>query len=179
MGLEAQMITGLRRRSPAILQAVYETHKDDLLSLAVFLLRNIAEAEDVLHDVFLRLAERPPRLWLGSNLKAYLATCVANRARDVLRKHSQRKRHELLVPQPVPESSPDASLACQEEICRVRQAMLDLPQEQSQVIAMHVFGQMTFKQIAGNMGERQNTIQSRYRYGMEKLRSILKTEDAS
>jgi RNA polymerase sigma-70 factor (ECF subfamily) len=68
-------------------------------------------------------------------------------------------------------------LADQEQSCRVRRALFDLPQEQSQVIAMHLFGEITFKQIARSLGQSPNTIQSRYRYGLEKLGAILKTED--
>jgi len=177
MGRDASVIRGLRRRSPAALRTAYETHKDALLSLAVYLLRDVAAAEAVLHDVFVRLAARPPALRARSKLKAYWATCVANRARDVLRRRGREAAGDLLALLPSEAASPDARLVGEQEARRVRRSLLALPGEQRQVVAMHVYGEMTFKQIAAVVGASPNTIRSRYRYGLARLRAMLKTRD--
>ncbi len=66
--------------------AIYERYKRDVLTLSAALLGRRDGAEDVLHDVFVSLAEglrhrQPPK-----NLKGYLLTAAANRVRDTFRK---------------------------------------------------------------------------------------------
>ena len=48
-----------------------------------------------------------------------------------------------------------------------------LPFEQSEIIVLHLHQEMRFREIAEALGISINTVQSRYRYGMEKLRSII------
>jgi len=55
-------------------------------------------------------------------------------------------------------------------------AMTQLPYEQREVIILHLQSSMRFRQIAKSKGVSANTIRSRYRYGLDKLRSILNGE---
>ena len=56
---------------------------------------------------------------------------------------------------------------------RLQTALRRLPQPQREVIAMKIYGQKTFLEISQLLGLSQNTVASRYRYGMEKLRILL------
>jgi DNA-directed RNA polymerase specialized sigma24 family protein len=75
-------------------RTIYDKHKCELLALAVSLLNNTTAAEDVVHDVFLAFL-RLPHFRLTGSLKGYLATCVANGARNVLRANSRRRQDSL------------------------------------------------------------------------------------
>jgi len=55
-------------------------------------------------------------------------------------------------------------------------ALAQLPCEQRQVIVLHVLGCLRFREIARQSDESINTIQSRYRYGLTKLQSLLNGE---
>ena len=55
-------------------------------------------------------------------------------------------------------------------------ALAQLPQEQRQVVVLHVLSSLRFREIAQQTGESVNTIQSRYRYGLAKLQSLLNGE---
>jgi len=55
-------------------------------------------------------------------------------------------------------------------------AIAQLPAEQREVIALRLKGEMTFNQIAKLHNVSVNTIQGRYRYGLNKLRSVLNGE---
>ena len=66
----------------AALARIYEKYKNILLKIAFGLLNQQSLAEDIVHDVFLSLAQSPGQLRFGGNLKGYLATCVANRTRN-------------------------------------------------------------------------------------------------
>ena len=59
---------------------------------------------------------------------------------------------------------------------RIEQAMAQLPYPQREVIILHLQGGMRFRVIAESQSVSVNTVQSRYRYGLDKLRSLLKDE---
>ena len=113
-----------------------------------------------------------------SNLKSYLISCVANRARDQLR---SRARQAKCQPERLCSASVSANPAKQlidaEDSVRVFEALAQLPYEQREVFVLHIQGQMRFREIAGLLGLSINSVQSRYRYAIEKLRAILSKEN--
>ena len=73
-------------------------------------------------------------------------------------------------------NGPDHAIICSEEALRLNQAIAKLPDEQRGVIVLRLKGEMTFSQIAKLHNVSVNTIQGRYRYGLNKLRSVLNGE---
>jgi RNA polymerase sigma-70 factor (ECF subfamily) len=71
---------------------------------------------------------------------------------------------------------PCQSLICNEQLEQLSAALAQLPYEQREVIMLHHQGGLRLKTIARQQGLSVNTVKSRYRYGIEKLRSILKSE---
>ncbi len=156
---------------------IYEKYEDDMLTLAISLLNDVSAAEDVVHDVFVSFAQSAAKIRLKGNLKGYLLTCVANLARDRIR---ARNRHaEGLSKTKCVNSHPNEPselLICDEELRRLTHAMVQLPYEQREVIALRLRAGMTFRAIAKSRNVSINTVQSRYRYGLDKLRSLLNGE---
>lgn len=159
------------------LRRIYEKYKPALLSVAAALLNDPAAVEDVLHDVFVRFASQAGRFRLSGSLKGYLAVCVANRARNVNRegKHAAGRPVEG-GSSPSSDVSPCEAAGRAEQHRAVTRALAQLPDEQRQVVVLHVLGAMRFRQIARQCGESANTIASRYRYGLAKLQSLLNGE---
>jgi RNA polymerase sigma-70 factor (ECF subfamily) len=154
--------------------AIYERHKNPMLTLARAMLNDLAAAEDVVHDVFVAFAESVDRFELTGSLKGYLATCVCNRARDRLR--SIKRAQEKLEQRPDDSecSGPDQVLDGAERAQQVREALAQLPEEQREVIILHFKADLTFREIAQWQEVSINTVQGRYRYGLDKLRTLLK-----
>ena len=69
---------------------IYDKYEAFLLNLAASLLNDINSAEDVLQEVFVTFAAGLGQFKLTGSLKSYLATCVANRARDCIRERQRR-----------------------------------------------------------------------------------------
>ena len=69
---------------------IYEKYEDYLLTLAMALLNEVNVAEDVVHDVFVSFAKSAENFRLRGSLKAYLATCLINRARDEIRRNQRQ-----------------------------------------------------------------------------------------
>ena len=158
--------------------SIYQKYKKDLLKLAAILLNDVSDAEDIVHDVFVSFAQSAENLKLRGNLKSYLLTCTANRARNSNRANRQRQTAGLDKAETIVSNSkrPDELMICSEELRRWNDIMGQLPYEQREVVILHLRAGMRFRQIARLQDISVNTVKGRYRYGLEKLRSILNGE---
>ena len=172
------LIWKLKSGDGAALTRVYEKYKNDLLRIASGLLNQASAAEDIVHDVFVSLAQSPQKLKLSGNLKGYLATCVANRVRNSNRAGQRHEAASLDEAEPVTPHShgPDSWIIQNEQLQRLNIAMAQLPYPQREAVILHVQGGLKFRAIAKSQNVSINTIQSRYRYGLDKLRSLLDGE---
>ena len=155
---------------------LYEKYESELLSLAVNLLGDPAGAEDCLQDVFVSFAKAVDRFVLRSSLKAYLSTCVANRSRDYFRFRKRRPQQELSREIQSYSKGPVQLAIQSEELQRLGKVMCQLPYQQREVVILYLQGGLKFKQIAGLQEVSVKTVQSRYRYGLTKLRSLFNGE---
>ena len=171
------LVWRFKRGSSDALRLIYQKYKNDLLALALSLSRDRATAEDVLHDVFVSLAQFADQLELRRSLKSYLSSCVANRARNV-RKSSAGRVQQLDEDQLISSDTnpPDRQALSAEQSQRISRALQQLPCDQHEVVILHLHAGMKFKEIAQFQSVSINTIQSRYRYGLDKLRSLLDGE---
>jgi RNA polymerase sigma factor (sigma-70 family) len=181
------LVLRCRRGSREALTRIYEKYKADLLLLAMGLLNDKAAAEDVVHDVFLSFVRHLDGFRLTGSLKGYLLTCAANHARNWNKAERVRGRLRVGVrdagqasPKPLGleaatpgTDAPLETLVCNEQLELLGGALAELPFEQREVVMLHLHGQMTFPAIARAGRISTNTAKSRYRYGIDKLRSIL------
>lgn len=151
---------------------IYEKYRDTLLTVAMSLLADPELAQDVVQDVFVKFVESLDGFELRGQLRGYLATCVANRARDRLRQMArddsvEQNGRDLSQARPL-------DLAIQnEQLHRLAKVLAQLPYEQREVIALKVHGGLSFRAIARQRGIRLGTVQSRYRYALDQLRTQL------
>jgi RNA polymerase sigma factor (sigma-70 family) len=173
------LVTRCRKGSRDALRRIYEKYRDSLLILAIALSHDVSLAEDAVHDVFVAFAQNIASFKLTGSLKAYLARCVANRVRDLMWTRYSRARalnSERACTVPLDVNEPSRLIVCSEELRLLSSALAELPDEQREVIVLHIHGQMRFRIIAKSLGISVNTVKGRYRYGIRKLRSILDSE---
>lgn len=172
---EKRLIRELKRGNKEALQQIYMEYKDTLLTIATALLHDNNAAEDVLHDVFVSFAGTVGGLQLRGSLKSYLTTSVVNRIRD---KYRKKKHHHVELDearQVAGETGdPVRSAVFDEHFEQLGDALAQLPLEQRETIVLHLNGRMKFKEIAEMQGIPISTVQGRYRYGLNKLRAMLK-----
>ncbi len=153
---------------------IYRKYGDYLLALAAALLQDVNTAEDVVHDVFCKFIESREKFKLAGSLKSFLATCVVNLARDKLRaRRSQPCELDEAAATALDTNEPQHHAIFGEEARNLNRAIAQLACEQREVIMLHLRGGMKFREIAGVQGISINTAKSRYRYGLEKLRTLL------
>jgi len=171
------LVLRLKRGKVEALGQIYSKYKDDLMGLALSLLGDRADAEDAVQDVFLAFARVSATLQLRTNLKGYLLTAVANRARSVMRsRRSQAKGVAEPSVEAVDPCGPPSLTADTELQDRIDQAVQGLPPEQGEAVVLHLQGGLTFGAIARHQGVSVHTARNRYRYGLQRLRPILDSE---
>ncbi len=171
------LVLRCKRGSKAALERIYQKYRADLLILAAALLNEHTAAEDVVHDVFVVFVRDIDKFRLTGSLKGYLLTCVANRARNQ-RKKTQRRAAGLARPGGVTKDreTPTDSLVCNEQFEQLRSAMARLPYEQREVLMLRTQSDLTFCSLADQLGISVSTAKSRYRYGLDKLKSFFNGE---
>jgi RNA polymerase sigma-70 factor (ECF subfamily) len=159
----------------AALERIYEKYKNDLLALAVSLMNDITAAEDAVHDVFVNFAQSAAKPYKIKNLRRYLIASVANRVRSQQR-YMQRHQTVGLENSDLPSRNlnrPERWLIMNEDLELLDRALAQIPYEQREVITLYMQGGMSLREIARFQNESANTVRGRYRYGLNKLRSLL------
>ncbi len=172
------LIWRLKRGHEPALVRVYTKYKNLLLKLACGLVRDTGTAEDLVQDVFVSLAESAGRLRVTGSLKGYLIQSVLNRARNFHRAMSVRRggnpgTEDRAAPE---ETRPERWVLHHEQLQHLHRALEQLPLEQREVVTLHLRAELTFREIARLQDASINTVQSRYRYGLEKLRALMNSE---
>ena len=145
--------------------AAYDRHAASLFRYAVVMLGDPSAAADAVHHVF--------AAWLDGaaavdNEEHYLRRAVRNQCFSALR----RLRREAAALVPILEPIDPAAANTEQQVVLERM-LLSLPAEQREVVHLKIFEGMTFQEIADTTGESINTIASRYRYAIEKMRGML------
>jgi len=161
----------LGRNSPAAVELMWDRYANDLLTFLQAMLCSRHDAEDVLQTVFVRIARKRHRLARARCLDAYVYRIARNEASRLI---SSRKREQIAKLRTeswlmVTENNQELS----DLVEQLQAALAHLPQPQREVIVLKIYRQKTFLEISRLLGLSQNTVASRYRYGMEKLRNLL------
>jgi len=154
------------------IELLYRQHGPALLLFAQAVTGERGRAQDAVHQVFLKLIEKGS-LSQVADKKAYLFTCVRNAA---LNEGKLRERNVQLDPDSAWFSPPDRDYAGERHL---RRALEALPNDQRQVMVLHIWGELTFSQISELLDLSSNTIASRYRYALAKLRDSMFAKENS
>ena len=146
-----------------VVARLYDAHGARLYRYALMILADRGDAEDAIQQVFAAVvADSSLAL---DNPEAYLRTAVRNASFTILRRRRTAAPARMLEPI-VPECS-------RAEQAALEQALARLPPEQREVVHLHVYEGMTFREVAAATGESINTVAARYRYAVAKLREEL------
>lgn len=168
---EAEIKQLLAEDHPTALERIYEFAGQDLYGYLAGLTASKHDAEELLNDLFLRIVDKREKLAAAANLKAYLFRMASNLAYDRMR--HQKKHTRALEDYAVILESDEAAEISGEEVQNLNRALISLPLEQREAVLMKFYFKKTFLEIAESLGVSENTISSRYRYAMQKLKSFM------
>ncbi len=184
------MLTEMVAGEPDAFAALYDRLSGPLFTLCLRMVGDAEEAEDVLQEVFLTIWRRgvtydPTR----SSVFSWCVHLTRCKAIDHLRSRGRRLRvlgpargngDHGSAPDPAPPEAVAATPSAaddadrNDQAARVRRVLGALPAEQSQVIEMAFFGDLTHHEISARLAQPLGTIKARIRRGLLKLRDDLR-----
>ena len=173
---EALMLAYGRGEAPAF-EMLYGRHRLKLHRFLVRQLRDRALADEVFQDVWQRVIGKRAEWTPEATFQTWLYRIAHNRLADHWRAQQYRP--------PAPEDAdariagvedpdtPERSLADDEQRRMLARALAELPDDQREVIALRLEQDLTLEEIAAITGVGRETVKSRLRYAMDKLRARL------
>ncbi len=153
------------------LERVIDQYQQGLFRFAFFRTGSTDDSRDIVQSVFLRLYDRHGDLAVIENMKSYLYRATANACADYHRRRRSRRTVPLVHAVSLTSGDdPDAPTA-EREYERINTLLASLPGEQAEVVRMRTTDELSFAEIADILQIPLATAKSRFRYGIEKLRS--------
>jgi RNA polymerase sigma-70 factor (ECF subfamily) len=189
---DEDLMLAFREGDAAAFELLVARHKRGLYN---FLLRSVhdrSRSEEMLQEVFLRVIRAKDRYQRTARFTTWIYTIARNLCVDESRRQKFRRTlpleakrrgrggddgQSILDVTEAPQVATDAESEAPKLRERVAAAIDTLPDDQREVFMMRQFGGLSFKQIGEAVGAPENTVKSRMRYALEKLRGDLSDID--
>ena len=132
------------------------------------------DAEDILQDVFSTLVEANRLLMPIDHITGWLFRVARNRIVDLFRSRKSDSLDGVADLLPSPRAGPEAAYARQLLLDELAAAIAELPKEQRDVFVGHEIQGRSFKEMSAATGVSVNTLLSRKRYAVLRLRERLR-----
>ena len=150
-------------------EAAYEAHSPLVFRVALSHLKKREDAEDLLHDVFIKFMEKMPRLNSEEHRRAWLVRVTVNACRDALRKRNYRDHLSL-------DEVAEQAAAEQTDKPDVFYALEALSSQDRTVILLHDLEGYALKEIAFMLGITLSAAKMRLSRARERLKKLLERE---
>lgn len=161
-----------------------QRHSRPMYNFVLRQLRDASAAEDVTQEVFLRVVQNAAEFKHEARFSTWLYTIGRNLCVDQLRRLSHRRHASLdgptatakdktlgdAIPDLHPRASAERTTAGTQMMSSILRAIEALPDDQREVFLMREVANLPFREIAVITGTPENTVKSRMRYALEKLR---------
>jgi RNA polymerase sigma-70 factor, ECF subfamily len=176
---QAQLLRRIATGDRDALAEFYDQTAGVLFSLALRILNDPQEAEEVIQDVFVQIWDKAatfdPTIGVPFH---WVMSITRNRSIDRLRSRQRRARvmtnwEDAGDLNPPVETASSRAVLAEDELGAIRSAVVHLPKDQRQAIEMAFFSGMTHPEIAEALNEPLGTVKARIRRGMMKLKDSL------
>jgi RNA polymerase sigma-70 factor (ECF subfamily) len=174
---DVQLVARCASGDERALAELYDLFGRAAYALALRIVRDATQAEDVVQEAFLDLWRGAARFDPARSRPAsFLLTFVHRRAVDLVRREEARPQRggdvEDIAARPGKDDVP-ASLVAREQGESVRRALAGLPPPQRQVLELAYFNGLSQSEIAEHLGEPLGTVKSRTHVALSRLRELL------
>jgi RNA polymerase sigma factor (sigma-70 family) len=159
---------------PIRLREIWNAHSDrvTLIARAMADPTDSQNAEDAVQEAFISLATQTA---LPDDPLAWLVRVTRNQLLQWRRSHGRRQRrehnrHNHCEPATTWLTHPQLAIDRQLDARAVTEALVQLPEDQRQIIVMHLWGEMTFERIAGVLNMSRSSVHRLYGRGLEQLK---------
>jgi RNA polymerase sigma-70 factor (ECF subfamily) len=163
------LLSALAAGQPDAFAKLYEALGGRLLRTAITMCGSRDDAEDAIQELFVTLAHNRRHFERVIDLEAYVFASLRYGLLARIRRHQREKKHLVQLAE-MQRSHNSAGRVPDDQLA---EALQSLPPDQREVIALKIDADLTFAQAAEVLGVSINTVASRYRYALEKLRRRL------
>jgi RNA polymerase sigma-70 factor (ECF subfamily) len=178
--IELELLARVARRERAAFEQLYDRYSNILYATAMKFLKEDADAQDVVQDVFIQIWDKA-KLYDPAKGKplTWALTLTRNRSIDRIRAIQRRTRlrddfeKETVVDESAGVREALSGVDASEKSQILRDAVGRLSPEQRKVIELAFFGGLTQSEVADRLGEPLGTVKARARRGLMKLKELL------
>jgi RNA polymerase sigma-70 factor (ECF subfamily) len=169
---DSELLKRISQRDETAMASLFDRYARIVYSVALRVLRDPFEAEDVMQEVLMQVWRGAPSFIVGrGSLGGWLVVVARNRAIDVLRRrHPSDPVDEVILPAPVDLASEAERNTLMEKL---RSIMHELPQEQQKSLQLAFFEGLTHSEIAEKTGDPLGTVKTRIRLALISIRKAL------
>jgi RNA polymerase sigma-70 factor, ECF subfamily len=161
------------RRDGNAFRVLYARHTPTLYAMAMRLTGESADAEDAVHDAWVRAIEALPRFEWRSSLRTWLVSILLNRLRELER----QERHVLPLEDDIATDAPPERLPRDVDPLDLEAAIHALPPGYRRVLVLHDVEGFTHEDIAALLGVSPGTSKSQLSHARRRLRRALSAEE--
>jgi RNA polymerase sigma-70 factor (ECF subfamily) len=176
---DEQLLQMMATGDESALSAFYDRYRRLVYSLAVRVVGTVAEAEEVVSDVFWQAWQEAGR-YNASRGRVYTWVMMMARTRAIDKRRAMQRHGSLVDVMDLQgqETSgtvadPDDDLILVQQRQRVKAALASLPAPQRQALELAYFDGLTQSEIAAALNEPLGTVKTRIRIGLSHLRELL------
>ncbi|MEL7450860.1 MAG: sigma-70 family RNA polymerase sigma factor [Pseudomonadota bacterium] len=176
---DEHLLQAMARGQSEALGELYDRYAERLMPVAVAILRNSRDAEDLIHDVFLEAWQKAASFDAArGSVRSWLSLRVRSRAIDRLRALNMKRNHAQGLRAEAEATNSGKDDAAVETDCALAQEALGaLSDAQREVIELGYFRGLSCSEIASHCGIPLGTVKSRLGAALNKLRQHLKTSE--
>ena len=153
---------------------LYSLTRDGVYALALSLLHDAHEAQDIAQDTFVKVWESAPAYRPQGSPMAWLLTVARNLARTRLRQGGRQVGLDEEAWNAIPAAAPDVS---PEDRQLLQEALARLSPEERQIVLLHAAAGLKHRETAQLLELPLSTVLSKYNRGLKKLKALMKGED--
>jgi RNA polymerase sigma-70 factor (ECF subfamily) len=162
------------------LEDAFARYQGELLGTLFYLVGNLEDARDALQETFVKCWRNRDQVAEIRQLKSWIFRVALNTGRDMRQAAWRRRRRALADGEAIadrPRYEPETIVHQQEQMVRLREAIIELRQEEQEVFLLRQNGDMTYDEIAVAIGIPTGTVKTRMRLAVTKLRLALHPND--
>lgn len=169
---EMGLLTRIQSGDQAAMAALFDRYGTLVYSVAFRVLKDAAEAEDVMQEIFVQVWKNPGAFVSGrGSLAGWLVVVARNRSIDIIRRRRPTEPVELFA---LPSSTNVAREAERNSLVdKIREVMGSLPDEQRKSVELAFFEGLSHSEIAEKTGDPLGTVKTRIRLALTTIRKAL------
>ncbi len=178
---DAALVMDIKAGNKKALGKLVERHKKLAYRLALGLVGNKDDAYDISQEAFLRVYRSARTYNESQPFLPWFYTIIANLCRTWLQRRAKSDSRMVGVDDVsyllIDDTTPEKEVIRKETIARLRQALLELPFDDREIITLQHFRGMSYDEIASLLNIPRGTVMSRLYYARKKLATLMREND--